>query len=811
LHFHPKVVPIKLSQPQPGVFVYDLGQNFAGWVKLKVSGNKGDKIRLRYAENLKGSRSQSPGMLDVTSNNLAKPVDVYILKGGAEEIYQPRFTYHGFRYVELTGYPGQADRRAPDLQTLTGQVVHSNCKPIGHFECSDELVNQIHRNTLWSQRSNMVGYPMDCPQRDERLGWMGDAHVTAEEAMLNFDMPLFYKNWLAGIRDNQNQLGDIPYISPRPFTDGFGTPAWSSAYILILWYYYQQYGDTQILAEHYNAMKKYVDYLTTTAKDHILPKDKYGDWVSANADGWWKPGIHLSVATGYYFYNAQIVSNVARILGKAEDAEFYLKLSKTVKSAYQQRFYDPKTGQYEIGSQFANSYPLFLDITPESEKDRVLQNLINNILNQHSGHLTTGILGTKYMPEALARYNRGDIVWLMLTQPDYPGWAAMFKIPDQSNRTTLSERWNQGGSNNHVMFGSIDSWFYRGLAGINIDESAPGYQKIVIKPYVPPGLAWVRAEVNSIKGLISSKWNYQNNQFELDILIPGNTTAKVYVLAKNVDQVTESGTSKNSAPNVKFIQMQQQYAVFEVGSGAYSFISRDVKSLIASAYVATPVITPGDSCIMAPETATIKIESTTEGAKIYYTLNGTEPDENSNLYQQPFQVKETSLITARAFKIDCKPSFSQSSQITFVDPVKNGLEYQLFLGAWSKLPDFKTLKPNQVGRIYKFDLKDIKHPKYNFALNITGFIEITQPGEYTFYTQSNDGSQLFIDEKLLVDNDGEHPSQEKKGKIFMKAGKYPIQVTYFQTGGSVTLHVLFEGPALQKQPIPATSLFFAAD
>ncbi len=786
------IMPRSITKVQEGRYVVDMGQNFSGWVRVQIKGKSDEKVTLRYAENLKND-----GMIDIRSNNLAAATDVYILKGNNVEIYEPRFTYHGFRYVEISGYSG--DLNADDIK---GIVVHSAVEPVGKFECSNQRINTIHETILWSQRANLMGFPTDCPQRDERLGWIGDAHVTAEEAIYNFDMNQFYIKWLNDIKSNQNPVdGDIPYIAPRPFMDGVGTPAWSSGYHLIVWYLYQYYGDVNVLAEHFDAMKKYVDHLSSTAENYILPSDQYGDWLSENTDGWWKRGDPLSTSTGYYYYTSQIVAKTAKILGHEDDIKKYETLAKNIKQAWHKRFFDVQNQYYDGGSQFSNTFPLFLNIVPDEYKQGVLSSLINDIYAR-KGHLSTGILGTKYMMELLLRENRGDIAYLMANQPDYPGWADLIH-----NRTTLSEHWNQSGSNNHVMFGSVDAWFYKGLAGINTDENAPGFEHIIIKPFIPAGMSWVKASVNTIKGLVKSEWERVDNKFTLKVTIPVNSTASIYILAKRPDLVKESGQSTDLVNDVSFLKMDGRYAVFQVQSGDYSFSSNEVTELIDSPYVSNPKIFPADTFIYKPDKVTVRILSETDSAEIRYTLDGSPPTENALLYTNPIVFETNTTLLARAYKTKYHPSFSQSVNIYFVDPQINGLRYSLYEGAWTQLPDFTPIDPVQSGTVYQFALENIKFPKYDFALVFNGFIDIKTKGNYTFYTKSNDGSQLFINNKLIVNNDKEHIVEEQQGKIFLTVGKHAIKVTYFQSGGATALQVLYEGPDLQKQVISPVVLF----
>jgi alpha-L-rhamnosidase len=785
------LAPVKLTNPEADVWVFDMGQNFAGWARLVVQGPKETKVRMRYAENI-----GADGMIDRRSMNLAEAAATYILKGEGTEVYEPRFAFYGFRYVEVTGFPG-----TPTLDNLQGSVVHSACEPAGSFECGNELINKIHRATLWSQRSNMVGYPMDCPQRDERLGWMGDAHVTAEEAMLNFHMPLFYANWLSGIQSNQNQeTGDIPYISPRPFFE-LGDVAWSSAYNLIVWYHYLHYGDVAILSAHFESLKKYVDFLVDESVDFILPRDKYGDWLSVSAQ--WQRGDPEGVPTAYLYYNAALTAKIAKVLANKEDAQRYAAIAARVKESYNRRFFDAISNQYGKGSQCSNAFPLFLGLVPAAHRYAVLGNLVNNILVEEKGHLTTGILGTKYMMEALSQEDRSDVAYLLAAQTGYPSWGNLIE-----GRTTLSEYWNQTGSNNHVMFGSVDTWFYRVLAGINSDQSHPGFKHCIIKPFVHPELGWAAASVETVMGRVSSKWQLEGGVLKLEATIPANTSAHIHLLARSPEQVTEGGEIANRAEGVEFLRMEGRHAVFAVGSGAYRFISQGVADLVCKPFVAKPEIVPTETFIAAPDVVTVQMSSPTGGADIRFTLDGSVPTELSRRYRQPFKLTETTTVKAKAFKEGCQPSVCGLKEYTFVDPEKNGLNYQLYHSACLEMPNFDDLTVAESGRIYQFGLDGVEVPEFDFLLRISGHFDVAKEGEYTFYTLSNDGSQLFIDDRLVVDNDGHHLAIEKCGKSVLSPGLHSIVVTYFQTGGGKELTVFYAGPGIEKQKIPVSNLFY---
>jgi alpha-L-rhamnosidase len=552
-----KLSPVSVTYPNDSVSLVNFGRNFSGWVRIRLKGNKGDHIVLRYAED------SNNGMLDPASNHLALAKDVYISRGDNKEVYEPRFTYHGFQYVEISGLKYKL--LSEDIE---GIVVHSAVEPTGTFECSNEQINKIHKAVIWSQSANLMGYPTDCPQREERLGWTGDAHVTAEEAIYNFNMDLFYIKWLNDLKVNQYSNGEIPFIAPRPPIPEDPAVSWSCGYLLITWYHYLYYGDVNILADHYESMKRYVDFLSSMANSYILPKDRYGDWNSSSGE--WTPGMPLSTSTAYYFYVTTIMSKVSQILGFNKDAVTYQVLAENIKNAFNRNFYNTEKKQYEDGSQFANSFALFLKLVPQSEEQAVLNNLINDIINTNKGHLNTGILGTKYLMELLSEKGRSDIAWLLATQKTYPSWINMLET-----RTTLSEHWGDGGMNshNHVMFGSIDSWFYKTLGGIKIDENNPGFGVVIIKPYMPADLEWVKSSVKTVHGLVRSEWIQNQSEYTLNIQIPDGTEAVVYVLAKCSKKIKVGKLPVRKVKGVTLLRMENNYAVLRVEPGKYNFIS----------------------------------------------------------------------------------------------------------------------------------------------------------------------------------------------------------------------------------------------
>jgi len=572
------IQPVSICNPKPGVYVYDFGQNFTGWVRLTVKGPRGVKVKLRYAELV-----HPDGTINTEPNREAKATDVYILKGEGTEVYEPRFTYHGFRYVEVTGFPG-----TPNINSLQGVVVHTAVEPAGGFSCSNQLINNIHKNIIWGQLSNLMSIPTDCPQRNERMGWMGDAQLTVEEAIYNFNMAGFYTKWILDIKEAQEKDGSVPDVVPPYWKLYPADPAWGTACITIPWYLYLYYGDKRILEENYEVMKGWVDFLGTKTEGYILKFSKYGDWCP--------PGYINSpdtpgelISTWYYYHDVTILSKIAKILGKTEEAEKYRDLSEKIKEAFNKAFL--KDDQYApvraspfsglISSQTSNLLPLFLDIVPEDKREAVFKRLLENIIKMHDCHVGTGIIGTRYLLDTLTKYGRTDIAYKLVSQTTYPSWGYMIK----EGATTLWERWEYltgGGMNshNHIMLGSIDAWFYKVLAGINIDPSAPGFERIIIKPHVVGDLKYVSASVNTIRGTVSSIWRREGNSLVLEVSLPVNSKGKVYVpdlglknpVVREGDKIVwKDGAYIQGVPGITSGKREAGYIVFEVGSGTYLF------------------------------------------------------------------------------------------------------------------------------------------------------------------------------------------------------------------------------------------------
>lgn len=540
--------PVKIAEPKPGVFVFDVGQNMAGWAQLRTTGPAGTKVTMRYSERINSDGSIFRDNIDCHQRSVPFQTDVYILKGKGVETWEPRFVYHGFRYVEVTGLA-----ESPTLETITAKVVHTDFANAGSFECSDPILNRLQQMTRWAYRSNFHGYPTDCPHR-EKNGWMADAHLGAEQAMYNFDNTPGYLKWLNDIKDTQHPDGMLPGIVP---TSGWGFhwgngPAWDSAYVLIPWYLYLYRDDLRVLEEHYEGIRLYVDYVTSRSPEHLADFG-LNDWVPAKTD---TPTVITS--TAYYYVDTRILAKAAQLLGKTEDAEKYSKLADQIRKAFQKKFYEGG-GRYSVKGQTTLACALYQEMCPGSERAAIADRLAEDI-RANDDHLDVGVLGAKYLFHALSENGYHELAYQTAMQPTGPSYAEWVN----KGSTSLWEDWRGNDSINHVFFGDISTWFYQKLAGINPDLAKPGFKKIVLRPQPLNELTWVRAEHLSQFGPVQSEWKREGDQFVWNVEIPVNTTAEVHVPATDSDQVVE--TSGKTAS-----RREAEATIFELGSGKYEF------------------------------------------------------------------------------------------------------------------------------------------------------------------------------------------------------------------------------------------------
>jgi alpha-L-rhamnosidase len=563
--------PRRISEPKSGVFVYDVGQNLAGWAELRVKGERGTRVTLRFAESLYPDGT-------VNQENLIKAAatDAYVLKGGEEEKWEPRFTYHGFRYIQVEGFPGR-----PELQNILVKAVRSSVEGNGVFESSNELVNRIQKMVWWTEVSNLHSVSTDCSQRSERQAWLPDLAVRSETSFYNFNMSRFYTKVLNDIADTQAEDGSI--TDTAPFKYGFrpADPV-DFSYLSLGWFLYQHYGDTQAMADHFEGFKAWTDYMAGTTKDGIVPYGYWGDWTQPSAynlEGSDQNAVSKTTplqltSTGSLYYCARMMSQMAEVLGRQDEKAKYDALAETTAAAFNRQYWNEAVGAYGNNDQAANSFALFLGLVPEKQVPRVVENLVKDV-QAAGGHLTTGYFCTKYLLEALVTYGHADVAYEIVTQKTYPSWGFML----ENGATTLWERWEQvtgGGMNshNHGFKGSVGAWFYKYLGGINTDPQGPGFKRIIIHPYPVGDLTWVRSEHTSMYGVIRSAWRKEGKTFQLKVTVPVNTTATVYVPGSDVSHVAEGGKPAASAAGVQWVRNENGAVVFEVGSGDYEFTAK---------------------------------------------------------------------------------------------------------------------------------------------------------------------------------------------------------------------------------------------
>lgn len=565
--------PKKISELKPGTWIMDMGQNMTGWMKIKVKGKRGDKVTLRFAETL-----QKDGSLYVANLRDAKVTDVYTLKGGTEEVWHPVFVFHGFRYVEVSGYPGK-----PTETNFIGEVVYDALATTGSFETSNDVINQVYQNTWWGVAGNYKGMPIDCPQRNERMPWLGDRATGSLGESFIFDNEKLYAKWLNDIEESQTPEGSIPDVAPAYWNYYSDNMTWPGTYILIADMLYKQYGNVRPIELHYASMKKWLTYMRTKyMKDYIVTKDKYGDWcvppeslelIHARDSSRTTNG--QLIATAYYHRMLFLMKRFAKLLNKEQDAQEYSALSVKIADAFNTKFYNAQTQQYDNGTVTANLLPLYFDITPIANRKAVFNNIVQRVLTTDKGHIGTGVIGTQWLMRCLTEYGRPDLSYRLATNKDYPSWGYMA----ERGATTIWELWNGDTANpsmnsgNHVMLlGDLIVWYYQNLAAIKAGINQPGFKQIIMKPTLVDGLKYVTASYQTPYGLVKSAWKKGSN-FNWEISIPANSTALISVPAKSVDEVTESGKKASTAEDLKFVKMDGGMAVFEAGSGNYSFKS----------------------------------------------------------------------------------------------------------------------------------------------------------------------------------------------------------------------------------------------
>jgi len=554
-----------ITSPSEGVYIIDMGQNFAGWARLKVQGEAGTHIKMRFAETLKPD-----GNIYTDNLRKAEATDEYILKGGGLEEWQPDFTYHGYRYIEVTGFPG-----VPDLDTFTGLVVHSDASVIGGFSCSNELINKIQENITWGQASNMYSVPTDCPQRDERLGWMGDAQAFAATSSYNKEMISFFNKWMYDITDGQDEDGAVHDVNPVIVVKGPAAPGWGDAVFVVPWVMYKFYGDQRILEENYNAIVAWVEYMRSKSVGNLYEKSGYGDWVAV------EKSPSEPIGSAYFFYGAKMVSTIAGILGKTEDKKKYKELAGKIAKAFNEKHFDESNSTYTGDTQTANLIPLNFGIVPKDKKNAVAAKIAENV-KAKDNHLTTGFLGVALLLPTLSDYGYNDLAYKVASQKTYPSWGYTI----EKGATSIWELWNgdtEGpsmNSRNHFALGSCGEWFYGYLGGIRPTSDMPGFKKIILAPIPVQDLDWAKASLKTTYGLVASDWQRKENTIAYNFSIPVNTTAEFHLpyLGKDIIAIREGDILIYDkevfipSPGIELLKSTNNETIINLDSGEYNFI-----------------------------------------------------------------------------------------------------------------------------------------------------------------------------------------------------------------------------------------------
>jgi alpha-L-rhamnosidase len=570
-----EITPLAILRTPAGETVFDMGQNMVGWVRLTVNGAAGTTVTLRHAEVL-----DKDGNFYTDNLRNAEQTVRYTLKGGGEEAYEPRFSFQGFRYVAVDGLPG-----APTLANLTGIVIHSDMTPTGSFETSSPLINQLQHNIVWGQKGNFLDVPTDCPQRDERLGWTGDAQVFARTAAFNMDVAGFFTKWLGDLAADQKPNGAIPFVIPDPLTRGsdagIGATGWADAGIILPWTLYLAYSDTRILETQYESMKAWVGYMQGRAGEDLIwyGDFHFGDWLAYATDRSDYPGATTDkdlIATAYFAYSTSLLQRIASVLRKEDDAARYATLLEDVKEAFRKEFITAN-GRLASNTQTAYALALSFGLMPEGQETQAARRLAQDV-RTFSDHITTGFLGTPLLCHSLSDFGYLDVAYDLLNQETYPSWL----YPVRMGATTIWERWDgikpdtsfqDAGMNsfNHYAYGAIGEWLYRVVAGLEADPEEPGYKHVRIQPQPGGGLTLARAELYTMYGLTTSAWELNDGRFHIEATVPPNTHATVRLPHATLAQVTESGLALDAAPGIVRAYQEGEAVIVEVGSGQFRF------------------------------------------------------------------------------------------------------------------------------------------------------------------------------------------------------------------------------------------------
>ena len=566
-----RINPIDIFKSPKGELIVDFGQNLVGWVQLKVKESDGDKLEIFHAEVL-----DKEGNFYVENLRSADQKMTYILDG-SEQVLEPHFTFQGFRYIQVVGYPGELKP-----ENLTAIALYSDMIPTGDFTCSDPLVNKLQENIQWGQKGNFLDVPTDCPQRDERLGWTGDAQAFFRTAAYNMNVHNFFSKWMKDVAADQSENGAVPFVVPNVLgPNATGSAGWADVATIIPWESYLLYGDERMLEEQYPSMKSWVEYIKSQSQDNLWKSGfHFGDWLFYRPDddnaGRAAVTDRYYITQCFYGYSTQLLINAAEVLGYSEDAQAYSALLADIKIAFQNEFLSA-SGRLGPNTQTAYVLALQFDMLPEDKRDQAVQRLVDNI-KSYNYHLTTGFLGTPYLCHVLSRFGREDIAYELMMQDTYPSWL----YPVTMGATTIWERWDgikpdstfqtpSMNSYNHYAYGAIGDWMYRNVAGINAVALSPGYKQMVIKPIPGGGLNAAEGSLNTYYGKIVSGWSLESNRLVQNLTIPVNTTAEVWIPSTTTAEVEEGGKALDKIKEIEVLGQEEGYLKVLIGSGDYQF------------------------------------------------------------------------------------------------------------------------------------------------------------------------------------------------------------------------------------------------
>jgi alpha-L-rhamnosidase len=744
------VKPVSLKEIKDGVYIFDMGQNMVGWASLKAQGDPGTMIRMRFAESLSGDS------LYMANLRGAKVTDEYSCKGEGIEEWQPRFTYHGFRYVELTGFPG-----TPDLTTIQGKVIHDDVARIGTFSSSNDNINHIFRNAVWGIRGNYRSFPTDCPQRDERQGWLGDRAVGSKGESFVFNIVNLYAKWIGDIVDEQRGDGSISDVCPAYWQLYSDNVTWDGTPIVLLEMLRTQYADLEIVRQAYPAMKKWHDSMTRKyLKDGLMPRDTYGDWCVPPDE---PEAIHTGdpskitqgayIGSAYFCYLTKIMGHFAQLLGKSSDKQYFDRQAASMKEAFNKTYFDPKTKTYSNNTATANILALAFDLVDKSNRKKVADNLVEVIETRFRGHIPTGLVGAEFLMRTLNDIGRGDIALRFATQTDYPSWGYMIR----NNATTIWELWNGNtadpamNSQNHVMLlGDLLTWFYEDLAGIKSSATETGFKHILMEPTLIAGLDSVEASHESPYGTIASGWSVAGNTLHWDVSLPVNVTATLHIPAGTPGEVFENGRLISQSGDCRVAGMKGKALVVEIPSGQYRFSSTGWSPVTPPKQVAVPRVE--NKSLSDEKPILIRLTCDTEGATIHYTTDNTAPTEGSRIYDGALEIKKSTTLRAKAFKSGYLTSFERRVDVDIHRkriPVQ-GISYLTkYSSKYLPVNGDRTLIDQQEGSMTYNDRKWVGYE----GNDVDVVLDLGKPvtiHRITMRFLSNPGSWIFLPEAIEV-------------------------------------------------------------